>query len=339
MRYSFFKVKKAAVIFFLLLSGFALEAQELIIEGIAPQLYLNHKVAAKENFYSVGRLYNVSPKDISAYNNLSLDKGLNLGTTIKIPLTTQNFSQEANDKAGAKSIPVHHLIGGGEGLFRVSANYNKVPIETLKKWNRLTTDAVKKDQPVIVGFLKANDVQQVAEEVNPAENKKDEVVSSPPSVKPDAPKEPVPAVKNPEPETVDKKPEVEEKPAAKNNAAPVVKLPANAPINFNGGKFKALYDDQFKSRKAVDESGTSGVFKSTSGWQDGKYYCFHNTAQQGTILKITNSTNGKIIYAKVLDLLPDMKQNAGLVLLVSNAAASELGITNTRFDCSLSYTK
>lgn len=332
------RIRRTTFVFFLLINAFVLKAQELIIEGVSPQLYLNHKVVAKENFYSVGRLYNLSPKDIAAYNNLNLDKGLNLGATIKIPLTPQNFSQEASDKAGVKSIPVHHLIGSGDGLFRLSNNY-KVPIETIKKWNKLNSDAVKKDQPVIVGFLKANNVSQAKEESSPAENKNTEVSSTPPNVKPDAPKEPVPAVKNPEPETIDKTTGAEEKPAVKNNTVSATNLPASAPINFNGGKFKALYDDQFKSRKSVDESGASGVFKSTSGWQDGKYYCFHNTAQQGTVLKITNPATGKTIYAKVLDLLPDMKQNAGLILLVSNAAASELGATTTRFDCSLSYTK
>lgn len=328
---------RVTVIFLLSLNVLVLNAQQLIIEGNTPQFYLNHKVEAKENFYSVGRLYNISPKDIAAYNNLSMDKGLSLGATVKIPLTAQNFSQDANDKAGAKSIPVHHLIGSGEGLFRVSANYNKVPVQTLKTWNRLTTDAVKKDQPVIVGFLKANDDQPVAAAESPAE-KKNEVVSSPPDEKPDAPKEPVPAVKNPELKS-DKTDVVEDKPVAKTNTVTVTNLPANTPINFSGGKFKSLYEDQHKSKNEMSESGSSGVFKSTSGWQDGKYYCFHNAAQQGTILKITNAANGKTIYAKVLDLLPDMKQNAGLALLVSNAAASELGATVTRFDCTISYSK
>ena len=110
-------------------------------------------------------------------------------------------------------------------------------------------------------------------------------------------------------------------------------------INFNGGAFKKLYDDQQGSKTSVTESGISGVFKSTSGWQDGKYYCFHNTAPAGTIVKITNTINGKSIYAKVLDLIPDINQNAGLILHLSNSAAEELGVSGTRFDCSINYSK
>ncbi len=98
MRYLFLKT---TIICFFLVSGFALKAQDLIIGGTAPDLYVNHKVAAKENFYSVGRLYNVSPKDIATYNNLSLDKGLDLGANVKILLTVQNFSRDATEKGGA----------------------------------------------------------------------------------------------------------------------------------------------------------------------------------------------------------------------------------------------
>ena len=83
----------------------------------------------------------------------------------------------------------------------------------------------------------------------------------------------------------------------------------------------------------------AAIFKTTSGWQDGKYYCFHNTALPGTIIKITNNANGKSIYAKVLDAIPDIKQNSGLLLRVSNSAAEELGAGENKFDCSITYAK
>jgi hypothetical protein len=148
----------------------------------------------------------------------------------------------------------------------------------------------------------------------------------------------VPAVRNPDLED-NKKKETKDNSTSKINTPLVTNLPPGTPINFSGGAFKTLYQDQSKAKNEVSESGASGVFKSTSGWQDGKYYCFHNIAEAGTILKITNSANGKMIFSKVLDLLPDIKQNAGLVLLISNAAASELGVTTTRFDSKITYSK
>jgi rare lipoprotein A (peptidoglycan hydrolase) len=62
-------------------------------------------------------------------------------------------------------------------------------------------------------------------------------------------------------------------------------------------------------------------------------------AAPGTIVKIINNANGKSVYAKVLDLIPDIKQNAGLIICVSNAAADVLGVTADKIDCTLNYSK
>jgi hypothetical protein len=110
-------------------------------------------------------------------------------------------------------------------------------------------------------------------------------------------------------------------------------------IDFNGGVFKNLYESQTNGNAIIKEDGTAGIFKSTSGWKDGKYYCLHNTAPAGTIIKITNAVTGKSVYAKVLDLIPDIKQNANLLIRISNAAADELGAGEANFSCTLNYSK
>src|ERR1051325_2388889 len=96
-------------------------AQELIARHGGKGLYLVHTVAPKENFYSLGRLYNIPPKDIAAFNGLEMEKGLSIGQTVSIPLTPANFSQEKNT-----GHPVLYVVGEKEGLYRVSVNNNKV---------------------------------------------------------------------------------------------------------------------------------------------------------------------------------------------------------------------
>jgi len=110
-------------------------------------------------------------------------------------------------------------------------------------------------------------------------------------------------------------------------------------VNFSGGYFKKLYNDQLANKSPVDGVGSAGVFKSTSGWQDGKYYCFNNDAPPGSVIKVTNNATNKSVYAKVLDAIPDIKQNSGLSIIISNSAAEELGAENAKFDCLLSYVK
>jgi hypothetical protein len=123
--------------------------------------------------------------------------------------------------------------------------------------------------------------------------------------------------------------------------APVIEAPltVGSRKDFKGGVFKSDFDQQVRAGALTSEIGAAGLFKSTSGWNDGKYYCLHNGSTPGTIVKITNSASGKTVYAKVLDQIPDIKQNAGLLIRISNAAADELGVGEEKFDCNLSYSK
>ncbi len=330
------RIITAIVISFLcFINSTTAQNENLIVQGTSPNLYIVHKTTAKENYYSVGRNYNVAPKDIAAYNKLGFEKGLNLGQAIKIPLSKNNFVQSKG--ADSRSlIPVYHVVETKEGLYRISSNYNKVPLEQLKKWNNLSSDVVPNSTKLIVGYLKS-DVQQMPEtDVASAEtkpSKSTQVVVNESA----ASKQTTAEVRN----------YTTTKPADDKTAPTTGKIQTEAnvfpvsrsTINFNGGIFKRLYDEQQVSKSPITESGLSGVFKSTSGWKDGKYYCFNNNAPAGTILKITNNTNGKSVYAKVLDIIPDIAQNEGLVLHISNAAAEELGVITTRFDCSINYSK
>jgi len=317
----------------------AIYAQENILTagGTGPDLYLTHVVTPKENYYSVGRLYNFPPKEIATYNNLEFDKGLTLGQTIKIPLKENNFLQGKAPGEGEAVIPVYHIVQAKEGLYRISVNYNKVPLVMLKKWNNLQSDAVSSGTKLIVGYLKVlKDQSPLALQgvkSLPAEVvvKKEEDKIETKDV----------AIKTKEPVKIEKKtnPVIKDKPAQKEVIAVVNDDNKRGSVNFSGGKFKKLYKDQSDDKTLVNENGLAGIFKTTSGWQDGKYYCFHNTTLPGTIIKITNNANGKSIYAKVLDAIPDIKQNSGLLLRVSNSAAEELSAGDSKFDCTITYSK
>ena len=303
----------------------------LVAEGTSPNLYIIHTVAPKENYYSVGRMYNVSPKDLAPYNNLTFEKGFSMGQTIKIPLVPNNFSQGEAPKENEVLVPVYHIVQAKEGLYRVSVKYNKVPLNILKKWNKLPGDAVSNGTKLIVGYLK------VLKDQSPLASQSIRVSPSDMAVK--KPEEKKETAKKQEKEKVTEPQLKEEKPVVKEKPANDIPVKQTGTINFNGGKFKSLYSEQSKNSTSTNEFGVAAIFKTTSGWQDGKYYCFHNTAEPGTIIKVTNNANGKTIYAKVLDAIPDIKQNSGLLLRISNSAAEELGVTDTKFDCSISYAK
>ncbi len=309
----------------------------LIIQGTSPNLYLVHKVTPKENFYSIGRMYNVAPKDIASYNNLQFQNGLSIGQSLKIPLNENNFSQSGSADAGEVLVPVYHHLQSKEGLYRVSINYNKVPMSSIKHWNHLKTDDVSVGTPLIVGYLKVNKNESAL--ANKAIKNNDVAATDtetkqepiPPVVNPER----LPPVKKPDEEKTEKKDETK---VDNDNTSSVKNISTKSTINFSGGYFKNLYNQQIENKSAVNSSGNAGVFKSTSGWQDGKYYCFNNDAPPGSVIRITDNATNKSVYAKVLDAIPDIKQNSGLSIILSNSAAEELGEAD-KFNCELSYAK
>jgi hypothetical protein len=101
---------------------------------------------------------------------------------------------------------------------------------------------------------------------------------------------------------------------------------------FDGGVFRSDFNDEGHS-----VNGQAGIFKSTSGWQDGKYYALMNNITVGTVVKVTDPASGKSVYTKVLGQLPDMKESAGLTIRISNAAAAELGQGEGRFAIQVIY--
>lgn len=303
---------------------FLLSAQSgLVVQGTSTDLHLQHTVAPKENWYSVGRMYNISPKEIAPFNAMTLESALNIGQQLKIPLTVSNFAQNESRTEDETYVPIYHTVQEKEWMYRISTTYNKVPVENLEKWNNISKDQIRAGMQLIVGYLKVKKDQSALTDKSSAGVKPATPVAARPEeqktvavVKQDKPETPV--VPQEERTTDVNKPQEEKK------STGTAVIPVSKPAD--GGYFKSLYDETGKN-----SSGSAGVFKSTSGWQDGKYYALLNGVAIGTIVKVSNPSNNKTVYAKVLGQLPDMKESTGLTVRISDAAASDLGANVSKF--------
>ena len=311
--------------------GFA-QASDLQVQGVSPHLYLVHTVQAKETWYSIGRIYNVNPKQLAPYNSLSIDKALSIGQALKVPLTTENFSQNGSKAGDEVFVPVHHTIQEKEWLYRVSVNYNKVPVESLEKWNNINKDQAKAGLNLVIGYLKVKTGQSAlaAQPETHVAHTNPVATNIPAEKKPVVTEEKKPAATTPVTDNPD--------PAlVKNNTAkPVVSNPvvtvSNPSGQAKGSYFKGQYEEAGKSI-----SGNAGIFKSTSGWSDGKFYALVNNVPVGTIVQVNNPMSGRAIFAKVLGNLPEMKESLGLVARISDAGAAELNATGVKFSVELRY--
>lgn len=311
----------------------------LLVQGSAPDLYLTHTVKKGETWYSLGRSYGLSPKDIAAKNRMQMDQGLSLGKQLSIPLSKNNFIQSKDAQSGGGLRPVYHKVAEKETLYRIHVRYDKVPLDNVRQWNHFTGDGVQKNAFLIVGYVKGNGQSAVlpsAPRPQPAEPETKPVAQSQPAQPETAP---VAKSQPAEPET---KPVAQSQAEAPESKPVATEAPQETSLgrtpSIPEGGFEQQYMQQTNNgRNATEEKGPGTWFRSNAVVGSGKYYALHNSAPRGTIVKVTNPLTGRSIYAKVLDAIPQLKANANLIIKLSDAAQEALGINEGRFYCELSY--
>jgi LysM repeat protein len=386
-------MRKLLVLVFFIATFLSANSQNLVVEGSGSNMYVSHIVAPKENFYSIGRLYNQAPRLIASFNNIAMEKGLSIGQRVKIPLNAQNFDVTGKSNAGESLIPLTHIVAKSETLFKIGTDHS-VSAQLIRQWNNLSADNISPGSPLIVGHLKVKDAETSASAIRnsaPAiaaetpvarqevakapEVRQEEPVASirsnggtrrsvPQRATPPASEEPfssvsqatasertqastatntTPAKQSEEAISI---PARETSSVRTEEEAPVKKAESKkidlSTIDMGGsneGAFANVFSNNSSGRSLSNKSGEAATFKSTSGWQDKKYYVLMNDVAPGTILKISAKAgkDDKFVYAKVLGSMPEMKENNGLLMRISNAAASYLGIIDPKFPVEISY--
>ena len=338
-------MKKWHIAFVLILVSQCIIAQTKISDIMLDKkgkLYLQHKVAAKESFSGISKMYNVSNKSIASYNNLEVSKSLPSGKQIKIPLNDYNFWQQGKKGEDELLVPLYVKVTGNSTVKDLSKKY-KADKSSIKSWNSLKKDDIKKGSRLIVGYLKvekntplAKKAVKVKTEGETAKKEKEDKKGS------DA---------NEETETTkikDKTNSDKKTGSTGNNKITPVDNPKTEPVVeskkaeepvavYEGqGFFKKEYEQQLQaSSESTTHAYTTGVFKSTSGWNDGKFYIILNDVPKGTIVLVKNIESGKFIYAKVLTSVNEAKPQSKEEVLISNAAAAQLEVKNNTFSAEL----
>jgi LysM repeat protein len=341
------KKQLLTVLFIFILAVAAPQSADLIIKKGSKGFYVEHTVAPKQGLFPIGRLYNVHPRHIAAFNNLDFNKGLAIGQVIHIPLSDTNFSQTVN-----KGVPVYYRVDGNESLANISIKNRKLLAADLRQWNNLSVDNVPAGTKLIVGFLitsemkdKVVTVTEKMKETPPAKEEKEQGVAEITKPEPEVKKEEPVVVKEKADKGEVKKDEsvVVKEPPMKTETKkeePVTRKTEEKPDAETGGSyFKQHFDKQVKQWPVTkDQTVTSGIFKTTSGWEDRKYYLLAGGIEPGTIVRVINPSNNKIVFAKVLSGMEVIRPNQGLDVRISDAAAAALAISETdKFIVKMNY--
>jgi LysM repeat protein len=301
--------RKALFVAFLFCFFVSIAQKKVLVQGIYPNIFIQHKVVSGETLYSIGKLYHFTAAQLSQQNGLNENAMLAIDKVMKINLTPQNFTQDGQSAESESLVPIHHIVQKGENLYRISQTYGKIRIDFLREWNDLNNDVIQQGQKIVIGHLKV-DKQKTAEVVDRTTTAEEESTQG------------YGVNETSKPGTT-KTTQTQEEPT------PVAVT--------NGTDDEGFFVSQFitKGKNQVLE-GDCATFKTTSGWNDRKYYVLINNITPGTIVRIT-APNSKSICAKVLGALPEMKENKNLLIRLSNAAASVLRITDAKFSVKVTY--
>lgn len=328
----------------IILAGFVM----LLSQMVNAQNTLKHTIKQGENLSALAKKYQTTVGDIMRANNMNAKSLLKIGQVIDIPskaaisnpVVTKPLPTievvptkpaTSADATIATTGVTTHEVKAKESLYSISKKY-KVSIDELKAWNQLTDYGIKIGQQLIVA--KPSTLAVVEQPVTKPTKEPIEKDPMPNVLEKAAPQETLPTAK-PQPVVTPpastnpiEKPATNAKPAITDASATV----NNPPVIFQNSKqiieaegFFAAYFD--RTSQTNNLAGDAGIFKSVSGWGDKKYYVLINNIEPGTIIRV--SANGKSVCARVLSSLPNLKEDASLLLRLNNAAARVLGLGET----------
>ena len=303
--------------------------------------YLVHTIKKGETLSIIAKHFHTSVGSIMRLNAMNAKTKLRIGQKIKIPAEADNAkSLIAQPLAANKEIKVEesdpkvetqpstfHVVTGKETLWSISKKY-KTSVDNLKKWNHLSNNNIHSGEKLIVGVeAAAVATHQPTSEVVPVV--KTESQPQQISVKKDTA-----SVQSNASSTAatNKTNEITATAVTNKKEEKTVEVSNNSNSITVGEE--GFFASAYKSTNN-EISGNAATFKTASGWLDKKFYVLMNNVAEGTIVCV--AANTKKIYAKVLGPLPDIKEDNGLLLRISNAAVTALGIGNDKFSVTVNY--
>lgn len=103
-------------------------------------------------------------------------------------------------------------------------------------------------------------------------------------------------------------------------------------------ELKDLWEDQTMGGKnVVIEKGSGGFYNLTVNTDEAPWLAFHNSASKGSVIRVRNLNNGKVIFVKVIGPLPAGKHFYGCILGLSNVAKQALGVHENKVFIEMNY--
>jgi LysM repeat protein len=275
------------------------------VENLDGKKVIIHKLDPKDNYFSVGRRYNVKPNLIIQFNNNAV---LKIGNVIKVPTdrpfletTKPGFTQSSKpattvqqqqaqvqkqSSASAENNPTptqQYKVSQGETLYAIAKRFNST-VDDITRLNGLTSTTVIPGQILQVKSGTAD-------------------AAVPPVNRPVAKRDSTGYIVNQDSSNAD-----------------------DRKIN-NPGRF-GLFE---KNEKGV------GTWIEDASLDPNKKLVLHRTAPIGTVIKITNPMTNRTTFAKVVGRITDSESTKDVIIIMTKNVADSIGALDKRIHVNISY--
>ena len=266
--------------------------------------FVYHTVEKGETLYSISRQYGLMPKDLSEYNDALGNKQIvQVGQKLKIPYAESGAEANMTVAASISTIDAtqpassesYHIVKSGETVYHISKMHN-IPTSQLVALNKIKGNNISVGQRLILkneGNTASIEKQDPPHEAKVSTAIPDDVIPATLAA--------TKTVKSWKSESIG---EVREYYKAKPDAS--------------AAEYESLYyQNIYPGMKLKAEAGLAKVLADKTS----SNIAYYNNAPIGTILKLTNTDNGKCTYAIVVGNMPQTEENC-LVKLSGKVASS-----------------
>ena len=258
-----------------------------------------------------------------------------LTLTMCLLLFVSSINLFAQDAADIKIINgkkyMAHKVAVHEYWYALARKY-KTTFQELKAANPTLTGDLAVGQIIYVPYKESATAQQKETTADTVSHK-----TKTPSVK-KTKKDSIASVKKDT--TVSAKPIASEVPAKVSVGDTIKKKLSRAKRDsIAASKKHSAISSEKKTEKITGVMSEKGI----ASWIDDeninpdKYFALHGMAPIGTIIRVTNLANGKIVYVKVVGVLPETSDNDNLLIKITHTAGAKLETRDVRFQVELSY--
>lgn len=286
------------------------------------QKYNIHTIKPGETLYKLARENGITVSDLLKVNpSLTENQKLKLGQVIRIPNKnskkassksdshTKSGEHRNSDKPGKIAAnPKFHIVKKGQTLYAISKMYH-VNVNDLKKWNKLKDNNLKPGSKMIV----QNPLAKVR---IPASEPKEEIKAES------------------APESHSDTGKISEMGAEEQD---MEKPDIQANDNVSQKELIKLYRENAARGAIKTEKGTGAPITTTLGAMENAYFVMHKTLVIGTVVKIKNLVNSKVIYAKVIGKLPETDENKHVIVRYTMGVKKDLQLQNGKCYVQVEY--